>query len=100
MIKKDSKEFSIGALFSGIVKINQHFIQNYLKNYSGYHHDIRHIGLTYSSFLERLFTHPTEILKVQNYHLEFLQKRQERWKHIFIDRYIGKDKNEIEPFIA
>ena len=100
IIEKDSKEFNFNELFSGIIKINQHFIQNYFKNYSGYQHDNRDIALTYSSFSERLFTHPNEIVKIQKFHLEFLQKRQALWKSIFIDPYFGKNKNENEPVIA
>jgi len=96
----DAKEFSIAKLFEGVVKIDQHFIQNYFKNYSGYNHDIGHIGLTYSSFLGRLFTHPDEIMKVRNFHFEFLKKRQALWKSIFIDPYFGNGKSAKEPIVA
>jgi polyhydroxyalkanoate synthase len=98
--KKGLKEFNIGELFNGIAKINQRVFQNNIKNYSGYYHDNRDIGLTYSSFFSKLFAEPTEMVKVQGFQMEFLQKQMALWQHIFINPYIGKNKNEKEPFIS
>ena len=96
--KEKSKEFSIRALFSGIARINQRFIQNYFKNYSGYQHDNHDIERTYSSFWEKLFSEPEEMKKVQNFYMEFLQKQQALWKNIFVEHYF--DKETVEPFIS
>jgi len=95
--KNEPKEFNLVELFNGLVKINQHIVQNYLKNYSGYHHDNRDIALTFSSFFSKLFADPKEMMKVQRFQMEFLQKQQELWKNIFIDQ---GGKNEKEPVIS
>jgi len=95
-----SKKFSVGELFKGIIKINQKIVQNYLNNHSAYHHDNRDIMLTYFSFYTKLFAQPKEMIKVQDFQLEFLQKRQALWQRIFIDPYFVKDKKENLPLIA
>ena len=96
--REKSKEFSIGALISGIARLNQKFIQNYFKNYSGYQHDNHDIERTYSSFWEKLFSEPEEMKKVQNFYLKFLEKQQALWKNVFVDHYLNK--GTVEPFIS
>jgi len=99
-VKQETKEFSIVKLFNGIVKINQHVVQNYIKNHSAYHHDNRDIVLTYFSLYTKLSAQPTEMVKVHNFQMDFLRKQQALWKSIFIEPYFVKDKNEKEPLVS
>jgi polyhydroxyalkanoate synthase len=95
---RKSTGFDLSTFFNGIDKINQHFIQSYFKNRSGYEHDNQDIIKTYSSFIERLLTHPKENFKVQNFQFEFLQKKQALWASIFINPYLVS--KSAEPIIV
>jgi polyhydroxyalkanoate synthase len=82
---EEQKEFSIGELFRGLLNTNLRITQNYITNFSGYQRDSHDIVLTYSYFYTKLFAEPYEMIKVQNYWMEFSQQQQALWKNIFID---------------
>src|SRR5437763_1743456 len=98
--KNNIEEFVFTDFLNGFVKINQHLVQNYFKNYSGYYYDNRNVWLTYNFFFTKLFTEPKEMVKVQDFYSEFLQKQQSLLKNIAIDQYAIKHKNEKEPIIS
>lgn len=98
--KNNSTGFNVMELFNGIVKINEHIVQNYFKNHVSYQHDLRDIQLTYSSFFTKLFAQPTELVKVQNLQMEFLQKQQKLWTSIFFDENTGNDNTKKVPVIT
>ena len=45
---QNSKYFNIAELVNSFMHANQRVLHNYLKNISGYHHDLRDISSTYS----------------------------------------------------
>lgn len=100
IVKKELNGFGLEELFNGIVKVNQHFIQNYFKNYSGYYHDNRDIAMTYSSFFARLLTNPREIMKVQDFYFEYLKDQQLLCKNAFIDRYFSNDESAKKLLVS
>lgn len=62
--------FNLGEFFTCLLQVHQRTACNYLRNYSGYHHDIRDIVLTYSNVISKLLVSPSEILKVSMYSYE------------------------------
>jgi len=81
-----TETFSINELINCIVKVNQRVATNYLKNFSGYHHDVQDISSTYSDFINNLFTKPAEIVKVMSLQLDYFKAQQDLWKNIFINQ--------------
>lgn len=79
-------DFSFSSLFSTIIKMNQSVANNYLKNFSGYHHDLRDIGRTYFDFMTKLVVKPSEIMKMSNFYLDYLKNQEAIWKKIFFDQ--------------
>jgi polyhydroxyalkanoate synthase len=92
-----TKEFSVEGLFCNVLKASKKILENYQSNFSGYHRDAHDIALTYSYFFTKLFAEPGEMIKVQNYYLDFLQKRQEVWRSIFTN---CKNKGESKPLVS
>lgn len=86
--------FSISSLFNNIVKMNQRVANNYLKNFSGYHHDLRDIGHTYFDLFTKLIVKPTEMIKVGNFYSEYLKNQQIVWNKIFIEH--NQNENSLE----
>ena len=84
-------DFSFSSLFNNIIKMNQRVVNNYLKNFSGYHHDLRDIGNTYFDLITKLLVKPSEIMKVSNFYNEYLKSQQALYRNIFIDQ----KQNEI-----
>ena len=78
--------FSFSALLSNIIKMNQRVVNNYLKNFSGYHHDLRDIGHTYLDLVTKLCVKPSEMIKVSHFYMEYLKNQQAIWKNIFIEQ--------------
>lgn len=78
-------DFSFSGLFNNIIKMNQRVVNNYLKNFSGYHHDLRDIGHTYFDFVTKLCVKPFEMIKVSYFYMEYLKNQQAIWKEIFIE---------------
>ncbi|MFL5752225.1 MAG: PHA/PHB synthase family protein [Bacteroidia bacterium] len=79
----------------GIIrKVNQKIISNYLRNYSGYHHDIRDITHSYSDFILKLFADPSEMAGLYFLYQDFFKKQQELWLQQFVYREQG---SVIEP---
>jgi polyhydroxyalkanoate synthase len=79
-------EFSFISLFNTISKMNQRVANNYLRNFSGYHHDLRDIGHTYFDFVTKLCMKPNEMIKVSNFYLDYLRDQQVIWKKIFVEQ--------------
>lgn len=79
-------EFSYSGLFNTIIKMNQRVANNYLKNFSGYHHDLRDIGHTYFDLITKLCVKPSEMIKVSNFYSEYIKNQQAIWKKIFIEQ--------------
>lgn len=79
-------EFSFISLFNTISKMNQRVANNYLKNFSGYHHDLRDIGHTYLDFLTKLCMKPNEMIKVTNFYLDYLRDQQVILNKIFVEQ--------------
>jgi polyhydroxyalkanoate synthase len=78
-------DFSLSSLFSTIIKMNQRVANNYLKNFSGYHHDLRDIGHTYFDLVTKLYVKPSEMIKISNFYMDYLIDRQAIWKKVFIE---------------
>jgi polyhydroxyalkanoate synthase subunit PhaC len=77
-------EFTFSGLCNNIVKLNPRIVRNYIKNFSGYHHDLRDIGQTYFNFLTKLYVKPSEMIKVSHFYTEYLKSRQALWYEIFL----------------
>ena len=92
-----SKIFSIVELFNSFMHANQRVLHNYLKNVSGYHHDLRDISSTYSELFTKMFVHPTDMIKIYNLNLDFFKLQQDVWRQIFLDSKGGKTIEMIEP---
>ena len=86
-------DFSFSGLFSNIIKMNQRVVNNYLKNFSGYHHDLRDIGHTYFDLITKLVVKPSEIVKVSDFYMEYLKSQQDLYRQQFIEQ----KQNEISP---
>ena len=84
-------DFSFSGLFSNIIKMNQRVVNNYLKNFSGYHHDLRDIGHTYFDLITKLVVKPSEIVKVSDFYMEYLKSQQDLYRQQFIEQ----KQNEI-----
>lgn len=65
--------------------MNQRVANNYLKNFSGYHHDLRDIGHTYFDLITKLCVKPSEMIKLSHFYMEYLKNQQAIWKDIFIE---------------
>lgn len=80
-------EFNLGNLFNNIIKMNQRVTHNYLKNFSGYHHDLRDIASTYFDLATKLYVKPAEIIKVSKFYMDYLTDQQTIWKKIFLQQH-------------
>ena len=94
---KDSSDFSVHSLMTSIAIANQRIANNYLKNFSGYHHDLRDIILTYFNLFSKVLINPKEMFKLYNFGLDFLIDQQNIWKNIFIDTSESKREAIIYP---
>lgn len=92
-----SKIFSIVELFNSFMHANQRVLHNYLKNVSGYHHDLRDIASTYSELFTKMFVHPADIIKIYNLNLDFFKLQQDVWKQVFLDSKSSNIIEMIEP---
>ncbi len=82
-------------LMTSIIQAHQKIAGNYIKNYSGYHHDIRDITLTYSNLFSKLLINPSEYYNIYNLNLDFFQAQQALWKSILTEP--SKSTPIIEP---
>lgn len=80
---QDTSDFSIQGLINSITIANQRIASNYLRNFSGYHHDLRDIILTYSNLFSKVVVSPKEMLKMYNLRLDFLIAQQGIWENLF-----------------
>ena len=90
-----AQNFSMNEIVNCIIKVNQRVTTNYLKNFSGYHHDIRDIACTYSEFTHKLFANPLEVTKVINSNLDFFKAQQTIWLNLFHNT--SRQEEVIEP---
>ena len=88
---QEIQEFSLGNLFTNIIKMNQRVTQNYLKNFSGYHHDLRDIGRTYFDLATKMYVKPSEIIKVSKFYMDYLTDYEAIWKKIVIQQNTQPD---------
>ncbi|MBI2271257.1 MAG: class I poly(R)-hydroxyalkanoic acid synthase [Bacteroidetes bacterium] len=88
-------ENDLKDIFEETFRANQKIIQNYFENLSGYQHDLRDIGLTYSSFASKVFAEPEEMVKIQANYLNFLDKQQK----LFLSMFNRKDGEAYSPVI-
>ena len=89
--------FSIGDVANSFVLASQRVLHNYLKNVSGYHHDVRDISSTYSDLVTKIMVHPSDVVKIFNCNLDFLVTQQALWRQIFISPSSEFFINTIEP---
>lgn len=75
--------------FEKVLHANERIFQNYLENFSGYSHDMLDMATTYSHFVSKILIDPTEIVKLQNNYLQFLDKQQQLFAET-INRNDGK----------
>jgi polyhydroxyalkanoate synthase len=94
---QDSKYFSLGEMLNSFIHANQRVLHNYLKNVSGYHHDLRDITSTYSELFTKMFVHPTDMIKIYSLNLDFLKRQQDVWGQVFLAANNGEIKEMIEP---
>ena len=92
-----AEKFSIDKLLHNILKANKKVSENYVENFAGYHRDAHDIALTYCYFFTKLLAEPNEIIKVQSYYLDFLQKQQNLWKGI-VTNCENRQRDELAPF--
>jgi polyhydroxyalkanoate synthase len=93
---KEILNFNLPELMISIIQANQKIARNYIKNYSGYHHDVRDIMLTYSNLFSKFIVNPSEYYKIYNINLDFLQAQQDIWRSLFVDSYPSINVIEIE----
>ena len=93
----DMQNFNVGELMNCITIVNQRVTKNYFKNFSGYHHDLRDISLTYTNLITKMLVNPAEIMKIYSFNLDFLKTQQEVWRKIFIDSNNQENSSVIEP---
>ncbi|HWY36611.1 MAG TPA: class I poly(R)-hydroxyalkanoic acid synthase [Nitrosopumilaceae archaeon] len=94
--EKNTDTVSQTEFVNAVIQANQRIIRNYLKNYSGYHHDIRDIALTYSSLITKILVNPMEMMKIYNLNLDFLKTQQNLYQQIFLHPE-EKNTSIIEP---
>jgi polyhydroxyalkanoate synthase len=82
---QENKEFDFVNFANALCKVGQKITQNYLENFSGYHHDNRDIAQTYFNFFSKVVINPQEVIKLRDSYLDFVQAQQQAWKRIFID---------------
>lgn len=70
---------------------------NYFKNISGYHHDVRDIGLTYSNLYSKALVQPSELLKIYGFSLDYLNDFQDLYKSLRNNNQNADSKPIIEP---
>src|SRR6185437_13331592 len=92
-----AEKFSVDKLLHNILRANKKISENYVENFAGYHRDAHDIALTYCYFFTKMLAEPNEIIKVQSYYLEFLQKQQNLWKGIITNCENGQ-RDELAPF--
>ena len=71
---KDIPVFNFSSFSNNLVKMNQRIFGNYLKNYAGYHHDLRDIIYTYIDYSSRLYMDPTQYGQVLNHFANYIKK--------------------------
>ena len=92
---EEVQNFNLGELMNCITTVNKRIAKNYLKNSSGYHHDLRDMSLTYSSLLTKMLVNPAEMFRMYRSNVDFLKARQDAWRQIFM----GSNNKESAPVI-
>lgn len=92
-----SQSFIKAELINSIVNANQKMVNNYLKNYSGYNHDIRDISLTYYNFFSKILVQPKELVRIFNYNLDYIKIFQNIWEQVINNENSEDIKSFIEP---
>ena len=85
----------INNTFERVLHANEKIFQNYLENFSGYHHDLRDMASTYSHFNTKVLVDPKEMAKFQNSYLQFLDKQQK----LFAETLSRKEGKPSTPII-
>jgi len=88
---------SFHQLSNSMVQANQRILRNYLKNASGYHHDVRDMGITYIKFFSKIVVHPVGMMKIYDMQLGYLSNQQKIWNQIFIQFEIKPHLPVVEP---
>ncbi len=83
--------FNFTSFNINIMKMNERILSNYLKNYSGYHHDIRDIINTYIDYLSRLILDPIQLTQVINYWLNYYSDQIFLFKRIVLELELNID---------
>ncbi len=94
---ENAKDFSLSEYINCIMQVWQRTTNNYLKNYSGYHHDIRDISHTYSQLVTKMLVNPEEMIKICNLNFNFFQAQQLVFRKIFFDSKDMENAVVIEP---
>ncbi len=82
-------------IFEKVLHANERIFENYLENFSGYHHDLRDMASTYNHFATKIIADPTEMMKFQSTYLRFLENQQK----LFTETIMRQDGKPFEPII-
>ena len=91
-----TQNLSLSELLNCITLVNQRITKNYIKNISGYHHDLRDMGLTYSNLITKTLVNPEEMLRMYNSNLDFLKAQQEVFRKTILG-INAENMQVIEP---
>ena len=94
---ENEKNFSLMELMNCFILVNQRVAKNYLRNFSGYHHDLQDMSLSFQHLATKLLISPSEMFKIYNSNLDFLKAQQDVFKQIFIDAKDERSQPLIEP---
>ena len=94
----ENSEYPISIeLMNSMMLAYRKISDNYLKNISGYHHDVRDIGLTYSNLYSKALVQPSELFKIYSFSLDYLNDFQDLYKSLFFNYQNLEAKLIIEP---
>lgn len=94
---ENEKNFSLMELMNCFILVNQRVAKNYLRNFSGYHHDLQDMSLSFQHLATKLLISPSEMFKIYNSNLDFLKAQQDVFKQVFIDAKDEDTTPVIEP---
>lgn len=81
----DPVAYDAAALVNWCMQAHKSISRNYLRNLSGYHHDVRDITSTYTDFCTKLVATPSELVKVYLLGLDYLKGWQDIWANVFFE---------------
>ncbi len=86
----------IKGVFDIVIHASERIFQNYLENFSSYHHDLRDMASTYNHILTKILVDPNEMMKFQKNYFHFLDKEQK----LFIATVNRREGKTLTPIIA